>query len=115
MSDKAFMLLPLKKEISDVMFSVKSDSINPVLERYGVDRQGLHDLLWEELNIPGMEVRTANTAFDFLIVSCEENRELETSLKAEVKKNILGAGVFYTNIAPEAVHPSECMYEMQGR
>lgn len=41
-----------------------------------------------------MEIRIANTAFDFLIDCCEEKKELCETLKGEIKKNILMAGIF---------------------
>ncbi len=99
---KAFMFLPLNKKIFDIIFDVKSKDISPILEYYSVEKQILYDMLWEEYNIPGMEVRIANTAFDFLIECCEEKRDLCKTLKGEIKKNILASGIFYTNIAPEA-------------
>lgn len=99
---KAFMFLPLNKKIFDTIFDVKSKDISPILEYYSVEKQILYDMLWEEYNIPGMEVRIANTAFDFLIECCEKKRELCETLKGEIKKNILASGIFYTNIAPEA-------------
>lgn len=99
---KAFMFLSLNKKIFDIIFDVKSKDISPILEYYSVEKQILYDMLWEEYNIPGMEVRIANTAFDFLIECCEEKRDLCKTLKGEIKKNILVSGIFYTNIAPEA-------------
>lgn len=56
----------------------------------------------EEFNIPGMEARIANTAFGFLIFKCAEGKELNKLLRIEIKECILAAGIFYTNVAPEA-------------
>ena len=78
-----------------------------ILKQYDVDQKNLYDQLWQEFNIPGMEIRIANTAFDFLIDCCEEKKELCATLKGEIKKNILMAGIFYTNIAPEAACTSD--------
>lgn len=54
-----------------------------------------------------MEIRIANTALDFLIDCCENKKDLCETLKGEIKKNILMAGIFYTNIAPEAACTSD--------
>lgn len=99
---EAFMFLPLDLKIFNIIFDVKSKDINPILEQYGVEKQILYNMLWEEFNIPGMEVRIANTAFDFLIDCCEKKVDLCETLKGEIKKNILMSGIFYTNVAPKA-------------
>lgn len=99
---KQFMFLPLNQHVFKIMFEIKSNSLEPILKQYEVDQKNLYDQLWQEFNIPGMEIRIANTAFDFLIDCCEEKKELCETLKGEIKKNILMAGIFYTNIAPEA-------------
>lgn len=99
-----FMVLPLNQHIFKTMFEIKIDSLKPILKQYDVDRNFLYDLLWEEFNIPGMEIRIANTAFDFLIECCEKKRELCETLKGEIKKNILMSSIFYTNVAPDAIN-----------
>lgn len=99
-----FMVLPLNQHIFKTMFEMKTDSLKPILKQYDVDRNNLYDLLWEEFNIPGMEIRIANTAFDFLIECCEKKRELCETLKGEIKKNILMSSIFYTNVAPDAIN-----------
>ena len=98
-----FMFLPLNQHIFKIMFEIKSNSLEPILKQYGVDQKNLYDLLWEEFNILGMEIRIANTAFDFLIDCCEKKRELEKTLKGEIKKNILMSSIFYTNVSPDAI------------
>lgn len=102
-----FMRMPLSKRFFDVIIEVKSNNLAPVLEQYCVSQEDLCLSLWEEFNIPGMEVRIANTALDFLIDCCETKRDLCHTLKGEIKKNILMAGIFYTNIAPEAISTAE--------
>ena len=104
---RLLMKLPLKKSFFDTMFDVKKEAIGPVLAHYNVDEQTLHDMLWEEYNISGMENRIANTAFDFLITACEQGKDLPETLKGAVKENILAAAIYYTNIAPDTVHTSE--------
>lgn len=104
---RKFMLLPLERKIFEIMLEVKSDAIEPIIKQYGTDRQSLYQLLWKEFNIPGMEIRIANTALDFLIDCCEKKRDLENSLRGEIKKNILMAGIFYTNVAPEAMNTTD--------
>ena len=99
-----FMFLPLNQHIFKTMFEIKSNSLEPILKQYDVDRKNLYDLLWKEFDIPGMEIRIANTAFDFLIDCCENKRELEKTLKSEIKKNILMSSIFYTNVAPDAIN-----------
>jgi hypothetical protein len=98
------MLLPLDRKIFEIMLEVKCDALEPIIKQYDTDRQSLYQLLWKEFNIPGMEIRIANTALDFLIDCCEKKRDLEDGLRGEIKKNILAAGIFYTNIAPEAMN-----------
>lgn len=106
-SAQGLMFLPLTKKVFDIMFDTKADSINPVLKHYDVSREFLHDMLWKEFNIESMETRIANTALDFLIDCCEEKKDLCKTLKGEIKKNILAAAIFYTNIAPEAAFTSD--------
>lgn len=98
------MLLPLDRKIFEIMLEVKCDALEPIIKHYDTDRQSLYQLLWEEFNIPGMEIRIANTALDFLTDCCKKKRDLEASLRGEIKKNILAAGIFYANIAPEAMN-----------
>lgn len=99
-----FMLFPLNQHIFKTMFEIKSNSLEPILKQYDVEHKNLYDLLWKEFNIPGMEIRIANTAFDFLIECCEKKKDLCKTLKGEIKKNILMAGIFYTNVAPNAIN-----------
>lgn len=94
----------LSKEFFDQIFEIKADAVQPVLNNFNVEKEELKNLLWEEVNIPGMEVRIANTAFDWLIMCCREHRDLQETLKSEIKKNILQAGIFYTNVAPDCIN-----------
>lgn len=105
--NKKLMFLPLTKSIFKSIFDIKSEDIDSVLEQYNTDQQSLYDALWEEFNIPSMEIRIANTAFDYLICCCQEKKDLCETLKGEIKKNILASSVFYTNIAPYAAHTSD--------
>ena len=50
-----------------------------------------------------MEIRIANTAFDFLIDCCENKRELEKTLKSEIKKNILTYAILKKIPSPAVV------------
>lgn len=84
--EKAFMFLPLNVKIFNVIFDVKSKDIKPILEYYGVEKQFLYNMLWEEFNIPGIEVRIANTAFDYLIDCCGMKKDLCETLKGEIKR-----------------------------
>lgn len=104
---KQFMFLPLNQHIFKTMFEIKSNSLESILKQYNVDQNNLYDQLWKEFNIPGMEIRIANTALDFLIDCCENKKDLCETLKGEIKKNILMAGIFYTNVAPEAACTSD--------
>lgn len=104
---KQFMFLPLNQHIFKTMFEIKSNSLEPILKQYDVDQNNLYDQLWKEFNIPGMEIRIANTALDFLIDCCENKKDLCETLKGEIKKNILMAGIFYTNVAPETACTSD--------
>lgn len=97
------MNLQVTLKLFELMLEVKKENLVAVLEQYKCSKQELHDILWEEFNIPGMETRIANTALDFLIVDCEKKEDLEDTLRKEVKKNILGAAIYYTNIAPEDI------------
>lgn len=99
-----FMFLPLNQHVFKTMFEIKSNSFEPILKQYDVDQKNLYDLLWEEFNIPGMEIRIANTAFDFLIDCCEKKMDLCDTLKGKIKKNILMSSIFYTNVAPNAIN-----------
>lgn len=105
--DNRIMFMPLTHKIFDLMFEIKSKHLDPITDQYHCSKQELSDILWEEFNIPGMEIRIANTAFDFLIMNCERKEELEATLKKEVKRNVLASGIFYTNIAPDAASTQE--------
>lgn len=105
--ETSIMFLPLNQLVFKMMLEVKSDSLGPVMKQYDVSRQELYDSLWQEFNISGMEIRIANTAFDFLIDCCEKKRDLRETLIGEIKKNILMAGIFYSNVAPEAACTSD--------
>lgn len=103
MDKQKFMRLSLNKILFNAIFEVKKDDFTPVLEQYKVTKQELYDILWKELHIPDMEVRIANTAMDFLIDCCETKHDLRETLIGEIRNVILAAGVFHTNIAPDAV------------
>lgn len=105
--NQKIMFSLLNKNSFDIMFDAKINEINSVLKQYKVTKQELYNTLWTEFNISGMEVRIANTAFDFLIDCCKEKRELKDTLKGEIKKNILMSCVFYTNVAPNAAHTTD--------
>mgnify|MGYP001087541115 CR=1 FL=1 len=88
----------------NIMFEVKDESLSSVMKQYRVSKQDLHDTLWEEFNISGMEVRIANTAFDFLIECCENQKDLKDTLVGEIRKDILMSSIYYSNVAPNAVN-----------
>lgn len=50
-----------------------------------------------------MEIRIANTAFNFLIMKCVEKKELDKNLSNEIGECILTAEIFYTNVALKPV------------
>lgn len=99
-----FMHLRLTKPIFQSMFKVKKEALASVLNHYKITESELFELLWQEFDIPGMEVRIANTAFDFLIDRCEGCHEAEPSARAEIKHDILMSDIYYTNIAPNAIN-----------
>ena len=78
MDAELFMKAKITEKIFDFLFDVKAGSpdFSEVLRSYDISKKDLHDLLWEKLNISGMEVRIANTAVDFLICSCVEGKDL---------------------------------------
>jgi len=100
---RIFMLSKIILEIFEMMFELKKESLVVVMEQYECREQELHDMLWEEFNIPGMEVRIANTALNFLIIACEKKEDLESTLRKEIHKNVLAAAIYYTNIDPEGI------------
>lgn len=108
MDVKSFMKMPVTEKIFTIIFEAKTKSKDfvEILKYYNISKQDLYNLLWEEFNIPRMEVRIANTAFDYLIIDCIKKEE-PGSLKSEIKECILAAAVFYTNVAPEACTTSD--------
>ncbi len=101
--EKQFMLSPLNKIVFDKIFELKADAIEPILSVYKETQENLKKILWKEFNIAGMDVRTANTAFDWLISRCAEGVDLCATLEGEIKNVILHAAIFYTNVAPDAI------------
>ena len=101
--EKQFMLSPLNEVIFNKIFELKADAIGPILNVYKETQENLKKVLWEEFDTAGMEVRIANTAFDWLIGRCEGADDLCATLKGEVRNVILHAAIFYTNVAPNAI------------
>lgn len=97
------MLLPCNKMIFDKIFDLKTVDMEPVCRVYNVSTDELKSMVWEEFDIPGMEVRIANTALDWLIDCCEAEHYVRKTLRGEIKQVILHAAIFYTNVAPHAV------------
>lgn len=108
--NEKIMLLPITPEFFELMFKVKTEYLILIMQQYDCSKQEIHDTLWQEFNIPGMENRIANTAFDFLIDCCEKKNDLEDTLRKEIKKNVLHAAIFYTNIEPNAVNTNRAGY-----
>lgn len=108
MKKELFMKMPITERIFSVMFEEKAKSLDfvEILKYYNINKQDLYSIMWEKFNIPGMEIRIANTAFDFLIMKCVEKKELDKNLSNEIGECILTAGIFYTNVAPEACKTS---------
>lgn len=104
---RIFMCSRLTEKIFHAMWEVKAENRQAVAERYKVTEQQLYNALWQEFNIEGMEVRIANTAFDFLIDRCKDGKDLKESLHQTVRDMILAATIFYSNIVPNAVSTSE--------
>jgi len=92
--NKKIMLLPITSKLFDLMCEVKEKYLGVVMYQFNCSKQEIHDTLWEEFNISGMENRIANTAFDFLIDCCERKKDLEDTLRKEIRKDILHAGIF---------------------
>lgn len=109
MKKELFMKMQITESVFSVMFEekTKSEHFIEILKTYNTNNNDLYGVLWEEFNIPGMEVRIANTAFDFLILKCVEKKELNKLLRNEIKECVLSAGIFYTNVAPEACSTSD--------
>lgn len=103
MTEKEFMTGSLSRGVFEAIFQIKREAILTVLNTYGVQELELKELLWKRFNIPGMEVHIANTALDFLIECCTENKDLEKTIGEEIEKDILYAATYYTNINPEAI------------
>ena len=77
MKKELFMKMPLTEKIFAIIFESKNKNLKifvKILEFYNINRQDLYGVLWEEFNIACMEVRIANTAFDFLIMKCVEKK-----------------------------------------
>lgn len=98
------MFAQLNLELFNLIFKAKSKELSVIMKEYNVSKLDLHNTLWEEFNIPGMETRIANTAFDFLIDCCMEKRDLEDTLRKEIKKDILMSSIYYSNVAPNAIN-----------
>ncbi len=109
MNKELFMKMPVTEKIFTIIFEekTKSKDFAKLLGYYNINKHDLYSIMWEEFNIPGMEIRIANTAFDFLITECAEKKELDKVLKNEIRECILTAGNFYTNVAPEACTTSD--------
>lgn len=109
MKKELFMKMLVTERIFSVMFEEKAKSLDfvEILKYYNINKQDLYSIMWEKFNIPGMEIRIANTAFDFLIAKCAERKELNKVLKNEIGECIMTAGIFYTNIVPEACTTSD--------
>lgn len=107
MDRQTFMRLPLSRLVFDTIFEIKKNAFQPVLVQYRVSQEELYDLLWEKLNVPDMDVRTANTAMDFLIDCCERKKDLAETINVMLHDMILASAVYYTNIAPDAVSTSD--------
>lgn len=109
MKKELFMKMPVTEKIFTIIFETKTKSKDfvEILKYYNINKQDLYSIMWEKFNIPGMEIRIANTAFDFLIMKCVEKKELDKNLSNEIGECILTAGIFYTNVAPEACKISD--------
>ncbi len=104
MKKELFMKMPVTEKIFAIIFESKTKSKDfvKILEFYNINRQDLYGVLWEEFNVACMEVRIANTAFDFLIMKCVEKKELVKLVRDEIREFVLAAGIFYTKVVPEA-------------
>lgn len=104
MKKELFMKMPVTEKIFTIIFEekTKSKDFAKLLGYYNINKHDLYSIMWEEFNIPGMEIRIANTAFDFLIMKCVEKKELAKLVRNEIRECVLAAGIFYTKVAPEA-------------
>lgn len=110
-----FMLSPLNEKVFNKIFELKADKMELVSTVYKESLEKLKKILWAEFNIPGMDVRTANTALNWLISRCMENQDLAGTLKGEIKNVILHAAIFYTNVAPNAITDIDWSPESSGK
>lgn len=69
MDKELFMKMIITKKVFSILFEVKEESedFKEILNYYHVSREELYNTLWEELNIPSMEVRIARTAFNLQV------------------------------------------------
>lgn len=94
-SVETFMRLPLFQGAFSTMFGVKKNDLSVVLVQYQSSEEELRETLWKEFDIAGMEIRMANTAFDYLIDCCELKRDLQDTLIETIRNCILMSGILY--------------------
>ncbi|MEY8334680.1 hypothetical protein AALB53_16480 [Lachnospiraceae bacterium 47-T17] len=101
--EEAVLISPISERFFAIMLSVWDDDgdTKRVAKHFGISVNEVIQIIHEELFIPGMETRMAWQAMCFVIV-CLDKKEMEETLRKTIKKCILMAAVFYTNV-PENV------------
>ena len=109
MKKELFMKMSVTEKIFTIIFEekTKSKDFAKLLGYYNINKHDLYSIMWEEFNIPGMEIRIANTVIWFFNYKMCWEKELDKVLKNEIRECILTAGNFYTNVAPEACTTSD--------
>ena len=84
------------------LLKVKEDEFAPVLTHYNCSFDELKKLLMQEMIIPGMTVEVSVTAMNNIIVVCEGSvsDKPEPSLIREIRRGILFAGIYHSNVKP---------------
>ena len=82
MKKELFMKMPVTEKIFAIMFQAEAKSLDfvEILKYYNINKQDLYSIMWKKFNIPGMETRIANTAFDFLIMKCVWRKKNQTKI-----------------------------------
>lgn len=109
MTNEEIIKIVMCSEVSEKMFNLmleqKKEDLKVILDKCSITKQQLVDALCEECFITGMENRICNTAIDFLITKYEtESISCKASeLHQDIRDSILMAGIYYTNVAPDAI------------
>lgn len=106
---KIIMCSQITEKFFNLIIKQKVNDLQVVYDCFDISSEQLRSTVHEMCFIPGMEVRICNTAIDFLIDQCTEFRDKGCSLRQTISECILAAGVYYTNIAPDAISTNEAI------